>query len=377
LDFELNEDQRMLQETVQRFVSDLVKPRIKAWDRDATFPRELVGELAAMGLMGVTVSPDWDGVGLGVEDLAVVAHELARGDAGLALAVVTHNVLAAGHLDSYASDALKDEVLKPMARGERLGAWALVEAGGFTADAVQTRAVRDGDDWVLTGTKVSVPLGMTADVCVVLASTGDGELTPFAIDGDSQGLKRTPQSDPLGARTADHATLILENVRVSDKRRIGEPGQGAAQAQALLDRAAVVLGALAVGVGRTAIEAAAAYANERKQFNQPIAAFQAIQWKLADAATEVDAAALLVHRAATLADGGQSFAAPAAMAKLFAAQAAQHAADHAVQIHGGFGYTSDFPAERVYRDAQLITVVAGTRSDQRATIARSVLEQVS
>jgi alkylation response protein AidB-like acyl-CoA dehydrogenase len=375
LDFALNEDQRMLQETVQRFVNDQVKPKVGGWDREAAFPRELTEELAGMGLMGVTVSADWDGVALGLEDLAVVAHELARGDAGLALAVASHNALAAGHLDAYAGDALRDELLKPLARGERLGAWAVAEAGGLAPEAIQTQARRDGNDWLLDGTKVSVTLGTAADVCITVAATGDGELTAFAVDGNAEGLERSPQADPLGARTADHAILTFTEVRVADKRRIGEPGQGAEQVRSLLDRTAVVLGALAVGVGRAAIDAAAAYANERKQFNQPIGAFKAIQWKLADAATDVDAAALLVHRAATLADAGRPFSTEAAMARLFAARAAQLAADHCVQIHGGFGYTADFPAERIYRDAQLITIVNGARGDQRSAIARSVIEQ--
>jgi alkylation response protein AidB-like acyl-CoA dehydrogenase len=373
---ELNEDQHMLQETVRRFVQDRVLPQVESRDRDAACPRDLLAELAGMGLLGIAVAGDWDGVGLGLEDVAVVVQELARGDAGLALALAYHNVLAAGHLDVGAHLALKEEWLGPLTRGERLGAWAHVEAGGSAPGTLETCAVRDGSDWLVDGVKVGVPLGSISDLCIITARSDEG-LVALAIDGDAPGLARVAQVDPLGARTADLSTLELTRVRVPERCCIGEPETNNELVAELLARAAVVQGALGVGVGRAALAAAASYANERKQFNRPIATFQAIQWKLADAATELEAAALSVHRAAWLADTGRPFAAEAAMARLLADQAARHAADHAVQIHGGFGYTTDFPAARIYRDAELLSVLGTAPRQHRVAVARSVLGQLS
>lgn len=380
MELELTSDQVMLRDTLRRYVAEQVVPNVRAWDRDGTFPRQVVGELAEMGMLGVEVAADHGGSDLGAIEMALVVEELARGDGGLAMTVAAHNGLCIGHLRLFGSDEQRSRLLPRLATGEALGAWSLTEPSSSPADSsLVATAERDGDAWVLNGTKQYVTNGGVAELIVIFAVTDPNArsagITAFAVPADASGLSRRPGGEKLGARSADTAILQLDGVRVPDSDRLGEVGQGFTDALRLLERARINVGAIALGLGAGALEAARNYARERKQFGKLIGEFQAIQWKLADSATELEAARLLVYRAAWLCDTGQSFAREASMAKLFASEAVMRITDHAIQIHGGMGYTTEFPVERYYRDAKLCALAEGTSEIQRTLIARSVLSE--
>mgnify|MGYP001575077367 FL=1 len=380
MDLELNADQQMLRDTVRRFVADRVTPNAGRWDREQSFPHEVVRELADMGLLGVTVAPELDGAGLGSTELALVVEEVARGDGSLALTVASHNGLCSGHLRLFGSREQQEKYLRPLARGDKLGAWGLSEPdSGSDAAAMRTIARRDGDFWVLSGSKIFTTQGNVAGVYVILARTGEAAgargITAFILDPGVPGFTHQPIKNKLGMRSSDTALLSFDGVRVPDAQRIGAVGEGFLQTLQVLDRGRISIAALALGIGRAALTAARNYARERKQFGRPIAEFQGIQWKLADMATELDAAELLVYRAASLCDAGKPFGTEAAMAKLFASEATMRATDEALQIHGGYGYTSEFPLERFYRDAKLCTIGEGTSEIQRLVISRALLKE--
>lgn len=382
MDFELTSDQIMLRDTVRRFVADKVIPNARVWDRDEAFPHQVVRELGEMGLLGITVDPAWDGAGLGALETALVVEEVSRGDGSLGLTVASHNGLCSGHIRLAGTPAQKDTYLKPLARGEKLGAWALTEPGsGSDAAGMLTQAVRQGDGWVLNGSKIFITQGTVGDIFVVLASTdktrGTHGITAFILEKGMAGFSQRPLKEKLGMRSSDTAVLSFDNVKVPDSQRLGEQNAGFVNTLQILDRGRITIGALAVGLGRGALEEARKYALERKQFGKPIADFQAIQWKLADMATELEAARLLVWRAAWLCDSGRPFGKEAAIAKLFASEAAMRATDEAVQVHGGYGYTSEFPVERYFRDAKLCTIGEGTSEVQRLVIARALLKEAN
>ena len=378
MNFELSEEQQLLQESVRRFVNERVKPNARVWDREEAFPADVVSELAEMGLMGVMVAEEHGGAGLGPAEMAIVIEELGKGDGSLALTVASHNGLCSSHIRMFGTEEQKQAFLPSLASGEKLGAWALTEPNsGSDAGGMLTTAVREGDDWVLNGSKIFITQGTVGGTYVVLASTdkskGNHGITAFILDGDTPGFSKEPLKEKLGMRSSDTAVLTFEDVRVSDSRRLGEVGKGFVNTCQILDRGRITIGALALGLGVGAMEAARDYALEREQFGRPIAKFQAIQWKLADMATELDAARLLVHRAAYLCQQGRPFTKEASMCKLFASEAAMRATDEAIQIHGGYGYTAEFPVERLYRDAKLCTIGEGTSEVQRIVIARQLL----
>lgn len=380
MNFELSSDQTMLRDTVRRFVTERVAPQARHWDREHRFPHEVVKALGEMGMLGITVAPEYDGAGLGPIEMAIVIEEVARGDGSLALTVASHNGLCGNHIRQFASHEQKVKYLKPLARGEKLGAWGLSEPNsGSDAAAMQTTAVKDGSDWLLTGSKMFITQGTVGETYVILAVTdrskGAKGITAFILEKGMKGFEQTPLKEKLGMRSSDTAVLTFDGVRVPDANRIGEVGQGFVQALQILDRGRITIGALALGLGRGAMAAATKYARERKQFGKPIGDFQAIQWKLADMATELDAAELLVYRAAALAEAGKPYGREAAMAKLFASEAAMRATDEAIQVHGGYGYTAEFPVERAYRDAKLCTIGEGTSEIQRMIIARHLLRE--
>lgn len=379
MNFELSEEQLLLQDSVRRFVNERVKPNARVWDREESFPMDVVSELAEMGLMGVMVAEEHGGAGLGASEMAIVVEEIGKGDGSLALTVASHNGLCSSHIRMFGSDEQKRTFLPALASGEKLGAWALTEPNsGSDAGGMLTTAVQEGDDWVLNGSKIFITQGTVGGTYVVLASTdkskGNHGITAFILDGDTPGFSKQPLKEKLGMRSSDTAVLTFEDVRVSDSRRLGEVGKGFVNTCQILDRGRITIGALALGLGVGAMEAARDYALEREQFGRPIAKFQAIQWKLADMATELDAARLLIHRAAYLCEQGRPFTKEASMCKLFASEAAMRATDEAIQIHGGYGYTAEFPVERLYRDAKLCTIGEGTSEVQRIVIARQLLQ---
>jgi alkylation response protein AidB-like acyl-CoA dehydrogenase len=378
MDFELTTEQRLLRDSVRRLVQDKVVPQAHGWDASGTFPRAMVDELAALGLLGISVDPAYGGGGMGAQETALVIEELARGDGSLALTVASHNGLATGHLEAAGTPAQKERYLRPLAAGKMLGAWALTEPdSGSDASALRTTAVRQADGaWALQGSKMFITQGTVCDVCIVLAVTdrkaGKRGISAFLLERDTPGFGRTLLRGKLGMRSSDTASLSFDGVLLPDSQRLGEAGRGFSDALQTLDKGRITLGALALGLGLGAMAAARTYALQRQQFGRPIADFQAIQWKLADMSTRLEAARLLVYRAAILCDSGRPFSQEAAMAKLFASEAAMFATEEAVQIHGGYGYLSEFAVERHYRDAKLCTIGEGTSEVQRLIIARHI-----
>ncbi|HEU4384328.1 MAG TPA: acyl-CoA dehydrogenase family protein [Anaeromyxobacteraceae bacterium] len=378
MDFELPESHREIQRVVRQFCQEEVKPHARRWDETGEFPREVVGKLGELGLLGISVPEDLGGAGLDILAVAVVVEEVARHDGSLALTLASHNGLGSSQIRYFGTDAQRRRWLAPLARGEKLAAWGLTEPGsGSDAAALRTTAVRRGDRWILNGTKTFITQGSAGDVFVVLARTDPEKaqkgITAFVLEKEMKGFTQRPIHGKLGMRSSDTAELHMEDVEVPDENRIGELDHGFLDTLQILDRGRITIGALAVGLARGAIEEARAYARERKAFGKPIAEFQAIAFMLADMATETDAARLLVHRAATLADAGKPFVREASMAKLFASEAAMRATTRAIQIHGGYGYTRDFPVERYFRDAKLCEIGEGTSEVQRMVIARQVL----
>jgi alkylation response protein AidB-like acyl-CoA dehydrogenase len=379
MDFELPDDLVVIQRTVREFCEAEVKPRAREWDDAERFPWDVVRQLGPLGIMGMTVPEELGGAGLGALAVAVVVEELARYDGSLALTVASHNGLGTGHILRFGTDAQKRRYLPPLASGERLAAWGLTEPGsGSDAAGMRATAVRRGDGWVLNGAKTFITQGTVGDTFVVLARTSPERkqhgITAFILEKGMKGFSQRPIHGKLGMRSSDTAELFLDEVEVPDANRIGAVNEGFVNTLQILDRGRITIGALAVGLARGALEESRAYAKERQTFGKPIAEHQAIAFMLADVATELSAARLLVHRAAALCDSGAPFAREASMAKLYASEAAMRATTRAIQIHGGYGYTKDFPVERYFRDAKLCEIGEGTSEVQRMVISRSVLK---
>jgi alkylation response protein AidB-like acyl-CoA dehydrogenase len=378
MDFELPEELQEIKRTVRELCEAEVKPRARTWDEAQTFPHEVVAQLGELGLLGIAVPEEYGGAGMGALATAVVVEEVARYDGSLALTVASHNGLGTGHILRFGTEAQKRRYLPDLASGKTLGAWALTEAGsGSDAASMRTTAVRRGEGWALSGSKTFITQGSVGGTFVVLAKTAPERkqhgITAFILEKGMKGFTQRPIHGKLGMRSSDTAELFLDGVEVPDTQRLGAEDEGFLNTLQILDRGRVTIGALAVGLGRGALEEARAYAKERKAFGRPIADFQAIGFMLADLATEVSAARLLVHRAAALCDAGAPFGKEASMAKLFASEAAMRATSKAIQIHGGYGYTKDFPVERYFRDAKLCEIGEGTSEVQRLVISREIL----
>jgi alkylation response protein AidB-like acyl-CoA dehydrogenase len=376
--FDLPESHQEIQRTVREFCEREVKPHARRWDDEERFPEEVVRKIGELGFMGMTVPEEYGGAALDPLAVAVVVEEVARYDGSLALTVASHNGLGTGHILAFGNDAQKKRWLPGLASGEKLGAWGLTEPGsGSDAAALRTTAVRRGERWILNGSKTFITQGAFGDVYVILALTTPEKkqkgITAFVVEKGTKGFTQRPIHGKLGMRSSDTAELHMEDVEIPDDQRLGEVDHGFLDTLTILDKGRISIGALAVGLARGALEEALAYAKERKAFGKPIAEFQAIAFMLADMATELSAARLLVHRAASLAGAGQPFTQEASMAKLFASEAAMRATSTAIQIHGGYGYTKDFPVERYYRDAKLCEIGEGTSEVQRIVIARNVL----
>ena len=378
MDFHLTDEQRLIHQTVRDFAGREIRPHAREWDRQGRFPLELVPPLAELGLWGMTVPAAYGGAGLDMMSIALAIEALASGDGGIALAVASHNSLCSGHIVQFASEEQKQRYLPQLASGQALGAWCLTEPGaGSDAGAIQTRAVRRGDTWYITGTKVFVTQGSIGGVYVVMAVTdpqkGRDGISAFIVERETPGLRVGKHEDKLGVRSSDTAEVVFEDCEVPEANLIGRPGDGYGQAMRTLEKGRIGIGAMAVGLGRAALEASVLYARERKAFGKPIADHQAVAFMMADMAAEIDAAGLLVARAAGLADQGRPFRREASMAKLYASEAAARAAAKAVQIHGGYGFIKDYPVERIYRDVKLTEIGEGTSEIQRIIIAKSVL----
>jgi alkylation response protein AidB-like acyl-CoA dehydrogenase len=379
LDFELNESQRKLVAMVRDFCVREVKPHAAEWDRDERFPREVVSHLGELGLLGMTVPEELGGSELDTLSVAAVVEEIARWDGSLALTVASHNGLGTSHLLRFGNDELRRRYIPEIAAGRKLAAWGLTEPGsGSDAAGMRATAVRKGSGWVLNGSKMFITQGSVGDVFVVLVLTEPGKrqkgITAFLLEKGLKGFTQRPLHGKLGMRSSDTAELVMEDCQVEDWRRIGEVNGGFIDTLKILDKGRITIGALSVGLGRGALEESVSYAKERKAFGKPIADFQALRFMMADMSTELDAARLLVWRAAALCDQGKPYTSEAAMAKLFASEAACRAAAAGVQIHGGYGFTKEFLVERIYRDVKLCTIGEGTSEIQRLVIARDLLK---
>ena len=378
MDFELAEEQQMVRETTRAFVEREVKPVASRLDREAIYPSELVKRLSELGLMGILVPQEFGGSGMDLLSCVVAMEEISKAWASLAVAMSVQNSLVCAPIARFGSAAQKKKYLPSLARGERLGCYALTEPGsGSDAGSIQTRATRVGDDFVLTGNKIFTTNGNRADLAIVYAVTdpakGKKGISAFIVEKNSPGFIVGKLEDKLGLRSSDTASLLFEDCRVPGENLLGTEGEGFTIALATLDGGRIGIAAQALGIAQGCLEESVAYAQQRRQFGRAIAEFEAIQWMLADMATEIDGARLLTYRAAWLAEQGRTFTKEAAMAKLFASEAANRAAYKAIQIFGGYGYTKEFAVERFFRDARITTIYEGTSEIQRLVIARRLI----
>jgi alkylation response protein AidB-like acyl-CoA dehydrogenase len=379
MDFDLTQEQKLLQQTIREFARTKIQPGASERDEKGVFPRELIPEMAQLGLFGIMIPERYGGAGLDSLNLAIVIEEIARVDGAMALIVASHNSLCIGHIYAFGSEDQKKKYLPWLASGEKLGGWALTEPeSGSDAAALQTTAVRQGHQWILHGGKMFTTQGSTAGIYVIMASThkhkGKDGISAFIVERETHGLTVGKAENKLGVRASDTAALHLENARIPLENLLGQEDTGFLQAMQVLEGGRIGIGAMGVGLARGALEEAVQYARQRKQFGRAIAEFEAIQWMLADMATEIDAARLLVHEAALLRDQGQPYRKAGSLAKLYASEVAMRATSKAVQIHGGYGYLKDSPVERYFRDAKLCEIGEGTSEMQRLIISKELLQ---
>jgi alkylation response protein AidB-like acyl-CoA dehydrogenase len=380
VNFCLSEDQQLLRKSVREFAETEIKPHVREWDESQHFPTELLPKLAELGLMGIQFAPAYGGSGMSAVDYCICIEELARVDPSVSLSVAAHNGLGAAHISMFASEAQKQQYLAPLARGEKLAAWGLTEPGsGSDAAAMRTTATRDGDGWVLNGSKAFITHGQSGDTMVVMAVTdkarGNKGISAFIVERGTPGFIAGKKEDKLGMRASETNEVLFQNCRIPAAQLIGDEGQGFIQTLQVLDAGRIGIAALAVGLAQGAYEAARGYAFERKQFGRHIGTFQSIRWKLVDNAVRVEAARLLTYRAAWLKDHGRRMTLESSMAKLYSSEIAVRASEDAVQIHGGYGFVKDYPAEKFFRDVKLTTIGEGTSEVQRLVIARQLLAQ--
>jgi len=380
MNFDLSEQHKLLKQTMREFAEREIAPGARERDESARFPHELVPKMAELGLFGVMVLETYGGAGLDALSFAIVIEEIARVDAAVALMLASHNSLCAGHILGFGSEEQKRTYLISLASGRQLGAWALTEPeAGSGAKFLKSRAVPQGGDWVLNGEKIFITQGSVAGIYVVMAATEPGcgadGISAFIVERGRSGLAVGRVENKLGVRASDTAQLRFENVRVPAENLLGELNSGYRDALAVLDGGRIGIGALAVGIARAALEQSLHYAKQRRQSGQALVEFEAIQWKLADMATEIDGARLLVYRAAELKQKGLPFKRMASQAKLFSSEVAARATTQAIQIHGGAGYMKDLPVERYFRDAKLCEIGEGTSEIQRLIIAKELLRQ--
>jgi alkylation response protein AidB-like acyl-CoA dehydrogenase len=380
MDFRPSDEQKILRRTVREFAEAEIQPHVMEWDEAQQFTPDLLPKLAALGLMGIQFSEEYGGAGMSAVDYCICIEELARVDPAIALSVAAHNGLCSAHIGMFGTQAQKTQYLPRLVKGEVLGAWGLTESqAGSDAAGMRTVAVRQGQCWVLNGAKTFITHGAIGGVMVVMAVTdrakGNRGISAFVLEHGTAGMSAGKKENKLGMRASDTSEVIFQDCRLPQAQMLGEEGQGFINTLQVLDAGRIGIAALSVGLAQGAYEAARNYAKERRQFGQPIASFQAIQWKLADAATKIEASRLLTYRAAYLKDLGRRMTKESAMAKLYASETAVRVADDCVQIHGGYGFVKDYPAEKYFRDVKLLTIGEGTSEIQRLVIARQLLGQ--
>ena len=378
MDIRFSEDQELLRRSIREFAETELRSHVMEWDEAQAFPREFLSKCAALGLMGIQFPEEYGGAGMSSVDYCLCIEELARVDPSVCLSIAAHNGLGSAHIFMFGTEEQKRKYLVPLASGQQLAAWGLTEAGsGSDAVAMRTTAVRDGECWVINGSKQFITHGRTGDVMVVMAVTnrtkGSRGISAFIVEKGTPGFRAGKKENKLGMRSSETSEVLFENCRVPASQLLGVEGQGFVNALQVLDAGRIGIAALSVGLAQGAYEAARDYAFERRQFGQPIGTFQSIRAKLVDNATRIEAARLLTYRAAAMKDQGQRTTLQAAMAKLYSSEIAVRAAEDGVQIHGGYGFVKDYPAEKYFRDVKLTTIGEGTSEIQRLVIARQLL----
>jgi len=378
MDFQLTPEQVELRRAVRQFAEAEIAPHVREWDEASHFPSELMPKLAELGLMGVIFPEEYGGAGLGYIEYALVIEELSRVDGSVGIIVAAHTSLCTNHIFKSGAEEQRRKYVPDLASGRKIGCWSLTEPeAGSDAAGTRTTAVRQGDCWILNGSKTFTTNGHHADVCVAMAVTdrskGHKGISAFIIEKDTPGFHVGKKEDKLGLRASDTAEVIFQDCRIPAANLLGGEGEGFVDSLKILDGGRVSIAALAVGMAQGAYEAALKYSKQRRQFGRAIAEFQAIQWKLADMATEIDAARLLNYRAGWMINQGKRTTKESSMAKLYAGEVAVRVANEAVQVHGGYGFTKDYPVEKYYRDVKLCTIGEGTSEIQRLVIARQLL----
>lgn len=379
MNFDYSETQTMIAQSIRDFAEKHIKPYIMEWDEAQTFPIPLFKKLGEMGFMGVLVPEEFGGSGLGYHEYITVVEEISKVDPSIGLSVAAHNSLCTNHILSFGSEEQKKKWLPKLATGEHIGAWGLTEHNtGSDAGGMNTTAVKDGDHWIVNGAKNFITHGISGEIAVVIVRTGkkgDSKgMTAFVFEKGMPGFTSGKKENKLGMRASETAELIFDNCRVPDANRLGEVGEGFVQAMKVLDGGRISIGALSLGIAKGAYEAALKYSKERHQFGKAISEFQGVSFKLADMATEIEASELLLHKAAFLKNNNRKMTTLGAMSKMYASEVCVKVANDAVQIHGGYGYTKDYPVEKFYRDSKLCTIGEGTTEIQKVVIARNILK---
>ena len=379
MNFETNETQKLIATSIQEFAEREIRPLMMEWDENQIFPVELFRKLGEMGFMGVLVPEELGGSNLGYHEYITIIEEISKVDSSIGLSVAAHNSLCTNHILTFGNEEQRKKWIPKLARAEWIGAWGLTEHNtGSDAGGMNTTAVKQGENWVLNGAKNFITHAISGNIAVVIARTGDkgtpNNTTAFVIEKGTQGFTSGKKENKLGMRASETAELIFDNCIIPDSNRLGEVGEGFKQAMKILDGGRISIGALSLGIAKGAYEAALKYAKERHQFGKPISDFQAIAFKLADMATEIEASELLLHKAAYLKNNHLPVTKLGAMAKMYASEVCVKVATDAIQIHGGYGYTKDFPVEKFYRDAKLCTIGEGTTEIQILVISRNILK---
>jgi alkylation response protein AidB-like acyl-CoA dehydrogenase len=379
MNFDYNETQLLIAQSIRDFAEQNIRPHIMEWDEAQVFPVPLFKKLGEMGFMGILVPQELGGSGLGYHEYITIVEEISKVDPSIGLSVAAHNSLCTNHILTFGNEEQKKKWIPKLASGEHIGAWGLTEHNtGSDAGGMNTTAVRDGDDWIINGSKNFITHAVSGQIAVVVVRTGEkGDskgITAFVVEKGTPGFSSGKKENKLGMRASETAELIFDNCRVPDANRLGEVGQGFIQSMKILDGGRISIGALALGIAKGAYEASLKYSKERHQFGKAISEFQGISFKLADMATEIEAAELLLHKAAFLKEQHRPVTTLGAMGKMYASEMCVRVATDAIQIHGGYGYTKDYPVEKFYRDAKLCTIGEGTTEIQKVVISRNILK---
>jgi alkylation response protein AidB-like acyl-CoA dehydrogenase len=379
MNFDYNENQAMIAQSIKDFAEKEIRPNIMLWDEAQIFPIDLFKKLGEMGFMGILVPENLGGSALSYHEYITVIEEISKVDPSIGLSVAAHNSLCTNHILTFGNEEQKQKWIPKLATAEHIGAWGLTEHNtGSDAAGMNTTAVKDGDFWIINGAKNFITHAISGDIAVVIVRTGEkGDskgMTAFVLEKGMPGFTSGRKENKLGMRASETAELIFDNCRIPDSHRLGDVGQGFIQAMKILDGGRISIGALSLGIAKGAYEAALKYSKERHQFGQAISQFQGISFKLADMATEIEASELLLHKAAFLKEQHKPVTTMGAMAKMYASEVCVKVANEALQIHGGYGYTKDFPVEKFYRDAKLCTIGEGTTEIQKLVIARNILK---